>query len=70
MATLAVGSIMVGVAADRPTAGTKGRLYFASDTKVVSYDNGSSWAQVASDSGSLAAIDDTLSIAMAVALSQ
>lgn len=32
-----------GVAASRPTAGTPGRLYYATDTDTMSRDNGSTW---------------------------
>jgi len=33
---------------NRPTAGKKGRLFFATDTKEMYYDNGSSWVRVVS----------------------
>ena len=35
--------ITVDTAANRPTAGVRGRLHFATDTGVISVDNGSSW---------------------------
>ena len=40
-------SIQAGNEADRPTAGTEGRLYVALDTQKIYRDNGSSWAVVA-----------------------
>jgi len=41
----AVGSakVLAGAAASRPAASIAGRLYFATDTGVVSYDSGSAW---------------------------
>lgn len=37
---------MSGVAASRPTASIAGRLYFATDTFVLSYDTGSVWTTI------------------------
>ena len=44
----ASGKISAGVIADRPAAGSAGRLYFATDNaeKVLYYDNGTAWTQV------------------------
>lgn len=42
---------LAGVAASRPAAGTAGRLYFATDTGALSYDNGTSWASVGGGGG-------------------
>ena len=36
-----------GTAAPRPAAGTAGRVYYATDTGVLSYDTGSAWLTVA-----------------------
>lgn len=36
----------VGTAAARPAAGKSGRLYFATDTLVLSYDTGSQWIAI------------------------
>lgn len=36
-------SISEGTFSSRPSAGTSGRLYFATDDLVASYDNGTSW---------------------------
>jgi hypothetical protein len=38
--------ILTGDADDRPTAGTAGRFYYASDTGALSYDTGSAWIGV------------------------
>ncbi len=35
-----------GVAAARPSATTKGRLYFATDTKALSWDTGTAWEAI------------------------
>jgi len=37
----------VGTLSARPSAGVVGRIYIASDTKAIYYDNGSTWVQVA-----------------------
>jgi len=37
----------VGTLSARPSAGVVGRIYIASDTKAIYYDNGSAWVQVA-----------------------
>lgn len=39
--------ITFDVAANRPAAGVHGRGYFATDTGVLSFDNGAAWVQVA-----------------------
>lgn len=36
-------AIGYGVAASRPAAGIEGRLYYATDTEVISRDNGTTW---------------------------
>lgn len=47
MSTIALGLvIMEGTAASRPAAGSLGRLYFATDTLHIFYDNGTSWDDV------------------------
>jgi len=43
-----ITNVKFGAKADRPTAGKKGLLYFATDTKEFFYDNGSSWVRVVS----------------------
>ena len=43
-----ITNIKWGAKADRPTAGKKGLLYFATDTKEFFYDNGSDWVRVVS----------------------
>jgi microcystin-dependent protein len=35
-----------GTAASRPAFGKQGRIYFATDTGILSYDNGSSWTDI------------------------
>ncbi len=45
-------SMQSGVDASKTAAGTNGRFYFATDTQKIYFDNGSSWIQVASNSGS------------------
>ncbi|RKX60794.1 MAG: hypothetical protein DRP29_01970 [Thermodesulfobacteriota bacterium] len=40
--------VKIGTLADRPTAGKKGRLYFATDTNELYYDDGSSWTRATS----------------------
>jgi hypothetical protein len=35
-----------GTAASRPTAGIQGRYYFATDTRVLSYDDGTNWRTI------------------------
>lgn len=43
----AVGALYAqGTASARPTAGTAGRLYLATDTGVVSYDTGTAWTDL------------------------
>jgi len=34
---------LIGDTVDRPTAGKKGRTYFATDTNILWYDNGATW---------------------------
>lgn len=43
---LASAMNMSGLAASRPAAAIAGRLYFATDTGVLSYDNGSVWTTI------------------------
>jgi len=43
-----ITNVKFGAKADRPTAGKKGLLYFATDTKEFFYDNGSEWVRVVS----------------------
>jgi len=43
-----ITNVKFGAKADRPTAGKKGLLYFATDTKEFFYDNGSAWVRVVS----------------------
>lgn len=43
-----------GVAASRPAAGIAGRVYYATDTQVLSRDNGSSWDTLTLVSGGAA----------------
>ena len=43
-----ITNVKWGAKADRPTAGKKGLLYFATDTKEFFYDNGSDWVRVVS----------------------
>jgi len=43
-----ITNVKFGAKADRPTAGKKGLLYFATDTKEFFYDNGSDWVRVVS----------------------
>ena len=38
--------VQFGTAAARMAAGKKGVLYFATDTKALSYDNGSAWVEI------------------------
>lgn len=40
---LGTSVIMYGIAASRPSASKSGRLYYSSDTSVLSRDNGSGW---------------------------
>ncbi len=43
-----------GLAADRPAAGAGRRFYFATDTRLLSYDTGAAWLEVAEvDAGGL-----------------
>lgn len=44
---LGAGVIMRGVAASRPAASKAGRIYIATDTSVISRDNGASWDAIA-----------------------
>lgn len=37
-----------GLASERPSAGKGGRFYYATDTKIMSYDNGVGWEDVTS----------------------
>ena len=37
---------LVGLAADLPSPGTPGRVFVATDTKIVYFDTGSVWLQV------------------------
>lgn len=39
-------SYAAGVASARPAAGTQGRFYLATDTKVVSFDTGTAWVDM------------------------
>ena len=50
--TSGVPSMSAGVTASIPTAGTVGRIYFATDTKTIYRDNGSSWDVLSSAAGS------------------
>lgn len=44
MSTIPLAQVIIeGNLASRPTAGSAGRLFFASDTKQHFYDNGASW---------------------------
>jgi hypothetical protein len=62
MATIALGLvIMEGTAANRPAAGSLGRLYFATDTLHIFYDNGTSWDDVTPNS----AISSVSAVALA-----
>lgn len=45
-------SFKSGLDAAKPTAGTTGRIYFATDTNKIYRDNGSSWGLLASAEGS------------------
>lgn len=45
--------IMSGVSSGRPSAGIAGRLYYSTDTDVLSRDNGSSWVDVEIDWGKI-----------------
>lgn len=40
-----------GTAAERPVAAVKGRIYYATDTKVLSFDNGTTWMEAATAGG-------------------
>ena len=44
----AVGKIVAGVLSSRPTAGSAGRLFFATDAteQVLYYDNGTAWTKI------------------------
>jgi hypothetical protein len=39
-------SYLEGTAAKRPAAGIKGRIYFATDTRIYTLDNGSEWVEL------------------------
>jgi hypothetical protein len=54
--------------ANRPTAGTAGALFFATDTKVMYRDNGSSWDALAVGGGAAGAVT-TLTVTPTVATS-
>ncbi len=41
------GLLAAGLAAARPAAGTAGRFYYSTDTKVLERDNGASWVEMA-----------------------
>ncbi len=41
-----VPSIQAGLDADKPAAGTAGRLYVATDTQIIYRDTGTTWAKV------------------------
>jgi hypothetical protein len=45
-------TFLQGTAASRPVAGVSGRLHYATDTGVVSYDTGTAWVTVAAPSSS------------------
>lgn len=48
------GKLLTGLAADIPAAGTVDRWYYATDTKVLYYDDGAAWAVAATSSGGTA----------------
>jgi hypothetical protein len=48
-----------GLAADRPSAGTPGRLYYSTDTGALERDNGSSWDTMVPSGGAPADHDHT-----------
>jgi len=39
-------NLQQGLDADKPTAGVAGRLYFATDTKILYRDNGTAWEEI------------------------
>lgn len=41
-----VGKCLSGLISARPFAGVSGRLYYSTDTKILSIDNGSSWVDI------------------------
>lgn len=49
-----VAIVEQGTASARPSAGTEGRFYFATDTLVLSYDTGVTWRDVAQVNGAVA----------------
>lgn len=55
MTTFLAPRMAYGTAANRPAAGKAGRFYFATDTSVISYDNGTAWSTFMSSSGGPAA---------------
>jgi hypothetical protein len=40
------GMVLQGLTASMPAAGQSGRFYFATDTSIMYYDNGSSWVSI------------------------
>lgn len=49
-----------GLASARPAAGTQGRLYFATDTGVLSYDTGAAWTAVSIPGGATTVVTGAL----------
>ncbi|WP_413943027.1 hypothetical protein [Bdellovibrio sp. HCB-162] len=50
-ATSDVVSLQSGANTSKPAAGTAGRIYFATDTKEIYRDDGTSWIRLATESG-------------------
>lgn len=47
MSTIPLASVLIeGTTGNRPTAGSAGRLFFATDTATTYYDNGTGWDNV------------------------
>lgn len=57
-----IDAILLGWSADtfanRPAAGTSGRLFYATDTTALYYDNGSSWVHLLRSGGTLSSFLD------------